>query len=840
MVDSKMFGGNAQHTNLYAIDPQNLNFVKWGPLSVDDIPAAPAVYGPPLISNNNVVYIPVKKTPSATTLGADNFTIKVIDGSTGVLNYEITGNEYVAPPYSILPPYGPAITQQGAFVRLWYPGPGGTVWYVDDADNTVGHAAPVQVCFYTSMVNYLANKADLDGRIFVNTMMITDSTGAVLFGYKNANPLAPAIIPDQPMIDGVVRIGYNLAVTYITVRDMTGDVFITRGQQGYALTLNNDETVVYALGKATSTDFYCYLIGMTNTDVPGEALKPIYKVVTGTLRDPRNVFNPVGILDGDPATTPMVGPDGDVYLGVAANPSTSRNWLLHFSGDLGTTKLPGNSSCNPSVVPANLVPSYNGLSTYLILTTLRESLDFSFVTVGGSGATGVNKLALLDPNAPGQRSRYDSDNNQVCMREVLTAIATTPNIAELSSPFSDGAVIEFCSDAMPTSTVRGVGFSINNDTRVYRWNMVTHLLDQVTDMLYTDVIPNVPVAPAAIGPDGALYAVVAGLLFCIGDDNAGSGTLTATSNTTMRSAITGPITLTVTATQGGSPLAGNITFTNKRQFIDPLTGFLTDYPDTALGSAALVNGVANLTTGVLPFDHHEASNWETQNFVTAVHDATGLQVQMAQKVHQFSTITTVTATPNPAFTGQTVTIAALVTGIGSAGYPFPSEYVTFFDPTPVIGRTGVFTNSPATFARATLTSNTLAAGTHTFTCTYDSDIWYADGTGSGGGVITSKDVVIVLTSDLNPSNLGDDVTFTATVTSVSAPGIPTGRVTFSDNGEELATVTLDANGQAVLRTCNLDIGSHLIEAVFVGTNGWGNASTSIIQVVKAVVVEYCH
>lgn len=73
-----------------------------------------------------------------------------------------------------------------------------------------------------------------------------------------------------------------------------------------------------------------------------------------------------------------------------------------------------------------------------------------------------------------------------------------------------------------------------------------------------------------------------------------------------------------------------------------------------------------------------------------------------------------------------------------------------------------------------------------------------------------------VTSSLNPANLGQTVTFTATVT-VNAPGSnpSQGTVTFIDNGAALGTVTL-IGGMASFSTAALTAGSHTITAQFNG------------------------
>ena len=72
-----------------------------------------------------------------------------------------------------------------------------------------------------------------------------------------------------------------------------------------------------------------------------------------------------------------------------------------------------------------------------------------------------------------------------------------------------------------------------------------------------------------------------------------------------------------------------------------------------------------------------------------------------------------------------------------------------------------------------------------------------------------------VSSSVNPSDFGQSVTFTATVT--SAAGTPTGTVQFKDNGNNLgAPAALNASGVAQLTTSALTTGTHTITADYSG------------------------
>lgn len=83
----------------------------------------------------------------------------------------------------------------------------------------------------------------------------------------------------------------------------------------------------------------------------------------------------------------------------------------------------------------------------------------------------------------------------------------------------------------------------------------------------------------------------------------------------------------------------------------------------------------------------------------------------------------------------------------------------------------------------------------------------------------------VLSSSANPSQNGQSITFTATVTSGPGGGTPTGSVTFMDGAATLGTGTLNGSGVATFTTSALSGGIHSITASYAATANW-QASTS--------------
>ncbi|WP_263376860.1 Ig-like domain-containing protein [Granulicella aggregans] len=186
---------------------------------------------------------------------------------------------------------------------------------------------------------------------------------------------------------------------------------------------------------------------------------------------------------------------------------------------------------------------------------------------------------------------------------------------------------------------------------------------------------------------------------------------------------------------------------------------------------------------------------------------------------------------NPANAGQSVTFTATLT----ADSGVPTGTVTFTD-----GGTSLGTQTLAG-GIATYSTSTLAAGMHHILATYTPDSAnYLTSSATLTQVIqqTGIPTTTSLLSSLNPSNPGQSVTFTATVTASSGGNNPTGLITFTDGNTTLASYTLGTqtlvNG-ANFTTSALTPGTHQITAAFSPTGTTFSASSATLaQVVNGI------
>src|SRR6267154_2610647 len=85
-----------------------------------------------------------------------------------------------------------------------------------------------------------------------------------------------------------------------------------------------------------------------------------------------------------------------------------------------------------------------------------------------------------------------------------------------------------------------------------------------------------------------------------------------------------------------------------------------------------------------------------------------------------------------------------------------------------------------------------------------------------------------LISSLNPSALGQAVTFTAMVKSATGSGTPTGTVTFNDGATVLGPGTL-SGGTATLTTSGLGAGVHSITAIYGGDASFASSTSPVLM-----------
>jgi uncharacterized repeat protein (TIGR01451 family) len=233
---------------------------------------------------------------------------------------------------------------------------------------------------------------------------------------------------------------------------------------------------------------------------------------------------------------------------------------------------------------------------------------------------------------------------------------------------------------------------------------------------------------------------------------------------------------------------------------------------TQIGSGTTKNGAASFTWSSQMARHHTiGASFQGDD------DFSRRYTQITQIVNANPTVVHVSASPNPALYGQTVTFTVSVT---SSGPDTPTGEVRFPD-------VGLL---PLSGGVATVTKSQLRAGTHAIVVEYLGDAASAKSKSAPfDEVVNPAPTTTTLTSSINPSASGQKVTFTATVTSSSGLD-PFGKVTFTAGTTTLGTMALK-DTTASVSTSALPVGSNTITAIYSGSDSFVASSASLTQTV---------
>ena len=478
-------GHDPQHTAVSQVTSQPLQQIRWQ-ASMDLQPQYSGElllihYASPVITRQNTVLIPVK------TGASDGFRVEARNGTDGSLKW-LLNSDYTLPPHNWTPLYSVVLTPKN---RVCFPASGGTLYYLDTPDTTTQPAAPDGRLVFYGLSTYQGSPATFDAQVKINTAITSDRYGNLFFGFIVSGTVT---LPGNIALrSGLARIAEDGTGSWVAASNAASDAGITELAYNQAPALSNDHRTLYVA--VSGSNNAGYLLALDSRTL----------ATTGMVRL-KDVLNPSAdarLLD-DGTPSPMVGPDGDVYYGVFENSYGAnhyRGWLLHFDKTLAESRTPGAFGWDhtPSLVPASLVSSYHGISEYLLLSKYNN-----YATTGGDG---VNKIAVLDPNA----TMTDPVSGATVMKEVITVAGVTPDTPYISD--HPGAVREWCVNSMAVDTASHSAILNSEDGKVYRWDLNSNTLTQplkITDGLGQAYTPTV------IGVDGTVYAIGNATLFALG------------------------------------------------------------------------------------------------------------------------------------------------------------------------------------------------------------------------------------------------------------------------------------------------------------------------------------
>ena len=282
-------------------------------------------------------------------------------------------------------------------------------------------------------------------------------------------------------------------------------------------------------------------------------------------------------------------------------------------------------------------------------------------------------------------------------------------------------------------------------------------------------------------------------------------------------------TATLTAAQGFAAPSGTVTFTNGATVLCDKKAVSTSGGTTT----------ATCLTSALPVGSDP---------ITASYsgDATyqAAQGAMNQTVNKApTTASTPGSTSNPVTTNTPVTYTTTVTPT-TAGPTPPSGTVTFWDNGAAVGACSG-ANAPhlaGSQATCTISGGYGAVGQHSITALYNGDGNYGASPASAAlSQVVCCSTAITLASG-GPSNYGQTVTFTATLTAAQGFAAPSGTVTFTNGATVLCDKkAVSTSGGTTTATCStsaLPVGSDPITASYSGDATYQAAQGAMNQTVN--------
>jgi hypothetical protein len=407
----------------------------------------------------------------------------------------------------------------------------------------------------------------------------------------------------------------------------------------------------------------------------------------------------------------------------------------------------------------------SGIASYTPLAGFRGTDSFTFTATNGSGTSGSATVTV-----PVGNPTITLSPTTLTAGTVGAAYSQSLSASGGKAPYTYSTTL--ASGALPSGlTLSSTGVISGQPTSVGTFSFTVSGTDSSTGS-----------GPASFISSTITLTIAAPTLALA---PGGGGTLTGTSGVGYSQAFaasggTGPYTYTLSVTSGTMP--SGLSFSG---------GTLSGTPTTASSVTFTVTATDTGTTGTgSPFSVSGSYTLTTSAPAITMAPAT---LPMATAGTAYSQ--TVAASGGVAPYSYAISSGALPTGLA------------------LNASTGAITGTPT------------AAGPFSFTIKA-TDANHFTGTQVYSFTVNPSTTTLAVLASLNPSVVGQSVTFTATVSSSSA-GSPTGVVTFKDGAKTLGTGTL-SNGAATFPTSALTGGPHAITAAYSGDGNFAGSTSPVL------------
>ena len=303
------------------------------------------------------------------------------------------------------------------------------------------------------------------------------------------------------------------------------------------------------------------------------------------------------------------------------------------------------------------------------------------------------------------------------------------------------------------------------------------------------------------------------------DDATGSSAPLAETIQKIPTAIT--LTASVNPISAGAVLTLNaaVSATGSSTGAGILAGQVTFSEGATVYGTATINssGVATLPISTLTAGSHSI----IATYSGSTNYATSTSAVLVEVVQSTATTTTLTSTAASTLAGEPASFTASV----SSATAIPTGSVSFYDGGASIGQAQLNAQGVAT-----LSTSTLAVGTHTITAVYVGNGNYNTSTSIAlQHTVTLATTSLTLAGPAVPVDAGGTFAMTATLSNNGVA--PTGTLTLHNGGATIATVGVTADGTFSFPNLSLGVGTYELTAVYSGDAHNATATSAPVTVV---------
>jgi VCBS repeat-containing protein len=662
---------------------------------------------------------------------------------------------------------------------------------------------------------------------------VTDSLGNPVAGVEvqwsavGGGSVSPASVPSGA--DGTAaaeRVLGNTAGPQTTQASSAGISSVTFTQTAEAanptsLVLVSGDAQTGAVGTPLADSLAVRLVDDNGNGVGGKAISWVVGTGGGSPSPATTTTNPNGFARTQWTLGPNAGSNlmNAVFSGVPSVPFTATA-AAGEATKLAFTQPPVTTSAGGTITPAVRVAIQDASGN--TVTSAAAQVTLAIEANPGSGTlSGTTTVSAVNGVAVFSNLSIDKAGNG------YTLIAAAGGLTGATSPRFDilpGNANRLVFTVGPSSTVVGQTFSPSIQVQVQdaggnpvisAFNSIT-LVSSVTGTLAGTATQNAFLGTAtfsnlSVTKAGTGYALTA----------LSSGLVSATSGSF--DVAKGGTTITIGTHNPNPSVPGqNVTVNYDINVTSPAAGSLTGSVTVSDGTTTCTGGV-NAGTGTgscaLPLPdagpHQLTATYSGDaNFVGSASASVNHTVSKAA-----TTLTITQDTPDPSLVGAVVTVHWNLTSAGST--PVSG------DVTLAVSGGGETCNAPAVLGAGSCDVTFTGNGARTISASYPGDANYnaSSDNNEPHGVLGQTATSVV--SSLNPSTVGQSVTFTAHVSATSGSGAVTGQVRFFDDGNQIGSpVALNGSGDAVLATTALSQGPHPITAAYQGSTLFASSTSS--------------